>query len=111
MQQGRAEKLVTGLASEAKRWEDNAKELEEDLKNIVGNIILVAGSISYLGPFNAKYRQSLLDAWIKNCKESGLHVSDNFSLEHSIADPVQVREWNQSGLPGDKLSIENSILM
>ena len=24
---------------------------------------------------------------------------------------MQVREWNQSGLPGDKLSIENAILM
>ena len=88
MQQGRAEKLVTGLASESKRWEENTKILEEDLKNIIGNIILVAGSISYLGPFNAKYRLSLLESWIEKCKEYGLYVSGNFSLEHIIADPV-----------------------
>lgn len=68
MQQGRAEKLVTGLASEAKRWEDSARTLELDLKNIIGNIILVAGCISYLGPFNAGYRQSLIELWMEKCK-------------------------------------------
>ena len=105
MQQERAEKLVFGLANEAKRWEESTKILEVDLINIIGNIILVAGSISYLGPFNSKYRTALLDKWMKKCEELKLSTSSDFSLERIVADPVQVREWNQSGLPGDKLSI------
>jgi len=36
------------------------KVLEVDLVNLVGNIILAAGYISYVGPFTAKYRDRLL---------------------------------------------------
>lgn len=52
----RAEKLVSGLGSEAERWKVNASLLEEDLKNLVGNIMLAAGSLAYLGPFTYNYR-------------------------------------------------------
>lgn len=59
----RAEKLVVGLADEATRWTDTVKVLEVDLVNLVGNIILAAGYISYVAPFTSKYRQSLLERW------------------------------------------------
>lgn len=49
-----------GLASEADRWELSAKRLEEDQTNLVGNILLTAACISYLGPFTANYRQNML---------------------------------------------------
>lgn len=47
----RAEKLVGGLGTEAERWKINAAKLEEDLRNLTGNIILAAASLAYLGPF------------------------------------------------------------
>ena len=56
----RAGKLVVGLADEAKRWDATVKVLEVDLVNLVGNIILAAGYISYVGPFTSKYREKLL---------------------------------------------------
>ena len=65
----RAEKLVTGLAGEAERWKVNAALLEEDKKNLVGNIILAAGSLAYLGPFTYNYRVEIVKKWIANCKE------------------------------------------
>ena len=60
VQLGRAEKLVVGLADEAERWSQTVKVLEVDLVNLVGNIVLAAGYISYVGPFTAKYRDNLL---------------------------------------------------
>lgn len=45
-----------GLATEAERWKTNAAKLEEDLKNLIGNIVLAAASIAYLGPFTNEYR-------------------------------------------------------
>lgn len=56
-QLGRAAKLVVGLADEAKRWQETVKVLEVDLINLVGNIMLAAGYISYVGPFTAIYRE------------------------------------------------------
>ena len=76
----RAEKLVGGLASEALRWKTNATKLEEDLKNLVGNIVLAAASIAYLGPFTNNYRKDMLSSWIEKCKTLEIPVSDDFSL-------------------------------
>jgi len=60
----RAEKLVSGLSSEQVRWKSTAEILEEDMTNLVGNMILSSGYISYLGPFTLKYRIEILDKWI-----------------------------------------------
>lgn len=65
----RAEKLVGGLATEAERWKINASKLEEDLKNLTGNIVLAAASIAYLGPFTYNYRQEMLNNWVGKCKD------------------------------------------
>ena len=100
---------MVGLAGEAKRWEEAVKILEVDLFNLVGNIIVAAGGVSYTGPFTAKYRADLLDQWMKFCKTNNIPLSPNFSIERILADPVVVREWNIHGLPGDKLSVENGI--
>lgn len=63
LQLGRAEKLVVGLADEAKRWRETVAVLEVDLVNLVGNVLLAAGYISYVGPFTAGYRARLLARW------------------------------------------------
>ncbi|CAK85038.1 unnamed protein product (macronuclear) [Paramecium tetraurelia] len=107
----RAEKLVSGLASEAERWKVNAALLEEDLRNLVGNIMLAAGSIAYLGPFTYNYRSEIIAKWINNCKELSIPVSDNFTLQRILAEEVTIREWQEAGLPADNLSIDNGIFV
>jgi dynein heavy chain len=59
--------LVVGLADESKRWASNVKILEVDLINLIGNILLAAGYISYVGTFTAKYRENLLNDWMSKC--------------------------------------------
>lgn len=106
----RAEKLVVGLADEATRWEQTVKVLQVDLVNLVGNIILAAGYISYVGPFTSKYRERLLEAWKKFATKVGIPYSSDFAVERILGDPVQIREWGIQGLPADALSIENGII-
>lgn len=126
----RAQKLVAGLGSEAVRWREAAGELDKDMDNLIGNVILSAGMIAYVGPFTSPYRQRLLKQWANSCQESGLQCDANFSLERVLADPAevrnlaaghcvdrahcavsQVREWNIKGLPADQLSVENGIFV
>ena len=57
IQIGRADKLVVGLADEAERWRKTVKVLDVDLINMVGNVMLGAGYLSYVGPFTSKYRE------------------------------------------------------
>ncbi len=107
----RAEKLVVGLADESKRWTQTVKVLEVDLVNLIGNIILAAGFISYVGTFTAKYREHLLKEWMNVCKEKNIPFSGDFTVERILGDPVQIRQWGIKGLPADSLSIENGIIV
>jgi dynein heavy chain len=105
----RAEKLLNGLESESKRWEQAVGELNIDLHDLVGNIMVAAASCQYIGPFTDKYRVRLKQSWIRFCTQNNIPISNNISLERILSDPVTIREWNINGLPADKLSIENGI--
>jgi len=99
-----------GLADEATRWTDTVKVLEVDLVNLVGNIVLAAGYISYVAPFTSKYRADLLQGWQKFAKAKAIPFSNDFAVEKILGDPVLIRDWNIQGLPADNLSIENGII-
>jgi dynein heavy chain len=38
----------------------NFESLNEKLRNLIGNIIVCAGIINYLGPFDINYRNELI---------------------------------------------------
>ena len=105
----RAEKLLNGLESESKRWEKAVGELNIDLHDLVGNIMVCTACCQYVGVFTDKYRNKLKQAWIRFCTQNNIPISSDLSLERILTDPVTVREWNLNGLPADKLSIENGI--
>lgn len=52
----RAEKLIGGLGGEKTRWSDTAKHLHSLLSNVIGDVLLSAGTVAYLGPFTVDYR-------------------------------------------------------
>ena len=109
IQLNRAGKLLNGLANESQRWKESIGQLEIDLKNMIGNIIIAAGCVSYIGPFTAKYREKLINIWKKFCQDKKIPIDPAFSIQRVLGDPVEIREWNIHGLPADDLSIENGI--
>lgn len=65
-----AEKLVNGLASENKRWNENVKQLQEQKISIVGDSLLAAVFVSYIAPFSNKFRSMLWrEMWIPGIKQ------------------------------------------
>jgi len=93
------------------RWRQSAKDLNLSLTNLTGNCLIASASIAYLGPFTSIYRQEILREWIKNCKSLNIPVSDDFSMAKILAEEVQIREWQEHGLPADQLSVDNGILI
>ena len=107
----RASKLTVGLADEEIRWARDAEALGIQIDNLVGDVFLSSACISYFGPFTGEYRSALVDRWVKGCREKKIPVSgDAFSLVSVLGDPVQVREWNISGLPTDNVSTDSAII-
>ncbi len=111
IQLSNADKLIAGLGGEAKNWEETVVVLKEHVKNVMGDVLVCAGAISYLGPFTAPYRAALTTEWLAQLKKVGIAYTPDCSLNKILADPVKVRQWNIDGLPADSFSVENGIIM
>ena len=50
--------MLSGLGGEQKRWEEATVDLGKLYKNLVGDILIASGIISYLGAFTGSFRNS-----------------------------------------------------
>ena len=55
---------------------------------MLGNSVLAAGYICYLGPFTKKYRDRLVDEWKEYLFKNKLPYADNFNVQRVMGDPV-----------------------
>ena len=106
----RAEKLVVGLADESKRWDIAIDTLNEDKRNMLGNTVLAAGFLAYVGCFTQEYRMKLLRHWTAFLRKNNLLFSPDWTLQKILGDSLKIRSWNIQGLPADDLSVDNGII-
>jgi len=64
----RAEKLIGGLGGEKDRWSQAAEHLQAVYDNLLGDVLIAAGVIAYLGPFTTAFRDSCTTSWVRLCK-------------------------------------------
>ncbi|KAM6949562.1 LOW QUALITY PROTEIN: dynein axonemal heavy chain 2 [Aplochiton taeniatus] len=108
----RAGKLVSGLAGERIRWEQTVIGLEKNMGYLVGDCLLAASFLSYMGPFLSNYRDELVSSiWIKQMRELEVPCSPGFSFAVFLSKPTAVRDWNIQGLPSDAFSTENGVIV
>ncbi|KAF1380471.1 hypothetical protein PFLUV_G00164080 [Perca fluviatilis] len=107
----RADKLVTGLAGERVRWEERVAGLEENMGYLVGDCLLAASFLSYMGPFLSNYRDELLAIWMKEVWDLAIPCTPGFSFAVFLSKPTAVRDWNIQGLPSDAFSTENGVIV
>jgi len=107
----RAEKMIGGLAGEKERWTRIVGELTIQAEYVTGDSLVASGAISYNGGFTAVYREALEEEWRKNIKEQGVKFTEIITMSKVLGDDVTNRMWGIAGLPSDKLSIENGIIM
>lgn len=107
----RAVKLMSGLGGERTRWTETCAFLSQAYGNLVGDSLVSAGSISYLGVFTPDFRQSIVKSWQEKLVELGIPHSVGCSLRNTLSEPVAIRQWTLCGLPQDSHSVENGIIM
>ncbi|XP_061138372.1 dynein axonemal heavy chain 2 [Syngnathus typhle] len=107
----RADKLVKGLAGEGVRWEQTVKGLEENMGFLVGDCLLAASFLSYMGPFLSNYRVDLLQVWMTEVQRQKIPCTPGFSFATFLSNPTAVRDWNIQGLPSDAFSTENGVIV
>eukprot|EP01051_Picozoa_sp_SAG22_P003760 SAG22_NODE_187_length_15860_cov_44.770446_18_plen_263_part_00 len=106
-----ADRLIGALGGNKIQWVETVKNLEESKINMLGDVLLAAGSMSYLGPFQVQYRRKAQALWGGQLTELGIPCSADFSVEKMIGEPTLIRQWSVFGLPNDALSVENGIIV
>lgn len=93
----RAESLLNSMAGEKIRWSAAATELQQVFDTIPGDILMSAGVISYLGPFDFAFRAECVEDWQKFCKKTIIPQSPGFNFIRAMSSDIQVnilRSWN-----------------
>lgn len=106
-----ADKLIGGLGGEETRWRETVESLNISSTNILGDAIISAGTISYLGPFTSDFRWNLIGQWIEAMDKLAIPHTSACNIEMTLSDPVKLRSWQICSLPSDSLSIQNALIM
>jgi dynein heavy chain len=107
----RAEKLINGLSGERVRWEQSILNYDVSLHNLTGDALVAAAFLSYAGPFDTNYRDTLVQGWLLRVRENAIPFSEDFNFATFLSDPSDVRDWNIQGLPTDQFSTENGVIV
>ena len=104
--------LISGLAGERTRWQDDSKEFSDKKMRLIGDVAVGCAFIAYCGPFNQEFRQLIVDDKLRaDLKQRKIPVTAGLNLTEFLIDMGTIGDWNLSGLPTDPLSIQNGILV
>ncbi|KAK2822251.1 hypothetical protein Q5P01_022316 [Channa striata] len=109
-----ANRLVKGLESENVRWAHSVAQYHEQEETLCGDVLLTAAFISYAGSFSKKYRRELLDnLWMPflHSQKMPIPMTEGLDPVSMLTDDAMVAQWNNEGLPGDKMSTQNATIL
>ena len=107
-----AKRLVGALGSELDRWSQSIIDLTEYLKVIIGDVLLASAFVSYVGPFNKKFRDKIIyDNFIGFFRENNIPISNNVNPLDILTDEATIAGWNTMSLPPDQVSTENGAIL
>ena len=110
--------LNSSLGNEKEEWKKKKLSLELFAKNIIGDILISSGIISYLGAFTKSYREQIIYEWAKKIKDDripisfgGENQSANDIMRGIIGDDMEIETWKSQNLPNDNFSTDNALIM
>ncbi|ENN83120.1 hypothetical protein YQE_00519, partial [Dendroctonus ponderosae] len=92
-------------------WIETIENIEANVINVTGDILISSGCVAYMTPFTDQYRRNLFTQWIRLIEEREIPFSKNANPVSILGDPVEIRLWQLDGLPRDYLSTENAVLV
>lgn len=103
--------LINGLGGEKIRWTQQSKDFKEQLGRLVGDVVLATGFLSYCGPYNQEFRNSLLSTWMGILTSKQIPVTHDLNITNMLVESATISEWTLQGLPNDELSVQNALIV
>jgi len=86
-----ADKLINGLSSENKRWSEELNELKSKRVKLLGDTLICAAFLAYVGAFTYEFRHELIfETWQKDLIEKTVPLSQPFRLEDLLTSDVEI---------------------
>jgi len=109
---GLAKRLVEGLADENIRWTKSIASFQERETTLVGDSMLAAAFVSYIGAFNQKFRTGLWkDLWIPDLAARLIPLTPQVDPLLVLAADSDFARWKNEGLAADRASLENGAII
>lgn len=90
-----AQRLVNALGSESERWSNSIIELGENLNVIIGDVLLASAFVSYVGPFNKKFRDLIINVkFFDFFRKNKIPMSGESNPLQILTDEATIAEWN-----------------
>jgi len=109
---GLAERLVGGLSSENERWGNEIRKLQENALTLVGDCMLAAGFVSYVGAFDQENRNELWkNVWTPDLIGKAIPLTAGVDPLDMLTNDGNNAKMIKEGLPADRISIENGSII
>lgn len=107
-----ANRLIAALGSESTRWANAITMLEDNLVKIIGDVLLASAFVSYVGPFNKKFRNLIMETkFVPFFQQNNIPMSPEADPLLILTNPAQIANWNNQNLPSDDVSIQNGSIL
>lgn len=107
-----AERLVGGLSSENERWGKEIDMLKDSSTTLIGDCMLAAGFVSYVGSFDQVNREGLWkQTWLPDLEEKRIPLTKNVDPLDMLTNGGKIAKMISDGLPADRISIENGAVI
>ena len=75
----------------------------------IGDSLLAASFVSYIGAFSAKFRLTLWKTtWIDDLNRFGIPMTEGVEPLSILTTEAMKANWKNEGLPADPMSLENA---
>ena len=85
-----AEALIGGLGGERIRWTEQSAMFKAEIERLVGDVLILTGFLSYSGPFNQEFRQTLQKFWYDELEKRRIPLSPNLNIIECLTDTATV---------------------
>jgi dynein heavy chain len=107
-----ANRLVNGLADENVRWTNDVAKFKQEKITMIGNALISAAFVSYIGPFSSDFRNILWqESWLTDIVERAIPFTEGIDPLYVLSTPTDHATWNNQGLPADRVSFENASIV
>merc|ERR1711871_553975 len=109
---GLAERLVGGLESENVRWGNEIEKLRFASTTLIGDCMLAAGFVSYVGAFDQENRDNLWkNTWLPDLITRAIPLTEGVDPLKLLSNDAQDARMIGEGLPADRISLENGAVI